>query len=247
MLIVNFIEKHKRVIQIILLILIGLIFVPFLILVIEHILNFGWFLDADNGDWLGFWGGYLGAIVSVFGVYWSVNEQFKHEKKVQADQELKNTLPYFNMSGIKTTSNSNTQEDYKTIFSTENDKLPIMQLTVQFFDKKNHLLKLQKDSDNVGKEGDDHLGLGYKFPNKSFCLKSYKFMTKSDRKPDRCDIFAKLTNGNTIFFTYGNGVNGAHFYKKNGEGPWIPYVTENTKKCRDEALRRANETNMKYV
>lgn len=35
---------------------------------------------SDDG-WLGFWGGYLGAVIAIGGVYWSVNKQLRGDKE----------------------------------------------------------------------------------------------------------------------------------------------------------------------
>lgn len=37
----------------------------------------------DSNDWLGFWGGYLGAIVAIAGVFWQVTRTNKSEKESQ--------------------------------------------------------------------------------------------------------------------------------------------------------------------
>lgn len=47
--------------------------------------------NADDSAWLGFWGGYLGAIVSIGGLYWQTNKQIKHERQKQNNEiELQN-------------------------------------------------------------------------------------------------------------------------------------------------------------
>lgn len=52
------------------------------------VLNFG---VGDNNSWLGFWGGYLGAIVAIGGVYWQVNRTLQSEKEALYRQNR----PYF--------------------------------------------------------------------------------------------------------------------------------------------------------
>lgn len=37
--------------------------------------------NGDDGDWLGFWGGYLGTIITVAGVYWQVRKQRDNDKE----------------------------------------------------------------------------------------------------------------------------------------------------------------------
>lgn len=57
---------------------------------------------GSKDGWLGFFGGYLGAIVSIGGVYWSVNEQFKHEKQQQmeAEQRAKIVESYYKIASL---------------------------------------------------------------------------------------------------------------------------------------------------
>lgn len=38
--------------------------------------------SADNSAWLGFWGGYLGSIVSIGGIYWQVNRELRGAKEL---------------------------------------------------------------------------------------------------------------------------------------------------------------------
>lgn len=52
---------------------------------------------GSNDGWLGFWGGYLGAVIAVAGVYWSVNEQ--HQETIESEKRacrprLRSTCQY---------------------------------------------------------------------------------------------------------------------------------------------------------
>lgn len=40
---------------------------PILLYIGLYKLDIGWFSKGENGDWLGFWGGYLGAIFGIIG------------------------------------------------------------------------------------------------------------------------------------------------------------------------------------
>jgi len=46
---------------------------------------------GSPGDWLGFWGGYLGAIVAIGGVYWQVNRTIKNDR----EQMFSQSRPFF--------------------------------------------------------------------------------------------------------------------------------------------------------
>lgn len=59
------------------LILLFLIVIP---LLVEGGISYIPWNGSDDG-WLGFWGGYLGAIISIVGIYWSVNQQINFENK----------------------------------------------------------------------------------------------------------------------------------------------------------------------
>lgn len=65
-----------------------------IVLLIIVIINFGmnwWIFDklgngSDDG-WLGFWGGFLGAIFAVAGVWWQTNKTIKNEKELMFSQK----------------------------------------------------------------------------------------------------------------------------------------------------------------
>nr|DAZ49242.1 MAG TPA: hypothetical protein [Caudoviricetes sp.] len=65
-----------------------------IVLLIMIIINFGmdwWIFDklgngSDDG-WLGFWGGFLGAIFAVVGVWWQTNKTIKNEKELMFSQK----------------------------------------------------------------------------------------------------------------------------------------------------------------
>lgn len=51
---------------------------------------------ADDSAWLGFWGGYLGTIISVVGVYWQVHREIRNSKEIQ----YKDVRPIFTLDII---------------------------------------------------------------------------------------------------------------------------------------------------
>lgn len=65
-------------------VVIVIVSVPF---IIQNLMSgkFNVTLGGSNDGWLGFWGGYLGAILSVFGVYFQVTKEVR-EQRVQYNQ-----------------------------------------------------------------------------------------------------------------------------------------------------------------
>lgn len=95
-----FFKNHWKKILFIFTLILAL--VPFLILFGEHYLNGGLFSEADNGDWLGFWGGYLGSILSIIGVYSSLVIQFQYEKnqKIKDEQRKRLAESYYKIASL---------------------------------------------------------------------------------------------------------------------------------------------------
>ncbi|MCP0885906.1 hypothetical protein LB941_00975 [Ligilactobacillus sp. WILCCON 0076] len=63
---------------------------------IPLIVNIGIGLIPGNGSndgWLGFWGGYLGAVVSIVGIFWSVNKQNSFEKSLEKERNKPILVP----------------------------------------------------------------------------------------------------------------------------------------------------------
>lgn len=70
-----------------------LIIIPFIVLILLKVLSFGIFETGTNDGWIGFWGGYLGAIVAIGGVYWQVTRTERKEK--QRSKKRARPLFYF--------------------------------------------------------------------------------------------------------------------------------------------------------
>lgn len=90
------------------------LFIPMLVL------NFGmdlpWFdslSNADDAAWLGFWGGYLGAIVSIGGLYWQTNKQIKIESRNHNEDITRQRDQYYNESRVIFMINMSEGIDYK--------------------------------------------------------------------------------------------------------------------------------------
>ncbi|WQH17775.1 hypothetical protein T1I15_10325 [Lactiplantibacillus plantarum] len=72
----------------------GFVVVPIILFVCMHFLNFGFFGDYSNDGWLGFWGGYLGALLGLYGV----QMQLKFEQKTRLDDNHPKFYLFFRMS-----------------------------------------------------------------------------------------------------------------------------------------------------
>ncbi|MDN7045575.1 hypothetical protein [Lactiplantibacillus plantarum] len=68
--------------------------VPITLLVCMHFLNSVFLGDSSNDGWLGFWGGYLGALLGLYGV----QMQLKSEQKTRLDDNHPKFYLFFRMS-----------------------------------------------------------------------------------------------------------------------------------------------------
>ncbi|EAK8930013.1 DUF308 domain-containing protein [Listeria monocytogenes] len=76
-----------------------IIVVPLIVGLLFLIPLFG-FLPGSNEGWLGFWGGYLGAVLSIFGALWLFNKQSSKDKQevkdtLEAQMKITSTFAYF--------------------------------------------------------------------------------------------------------------------------------------------------------
>ncbi|KZU26966.1 prophage Lp1 protein 35 [Lactiplantibacillus plantarum] len=78
------IEKYARKHPLRMILWLGLliiVIVPLGLQLVMWLLSFGMFNIGTDDGWLGFWGGYLGALIAIGGVYWSVNKQLISDKE----------------------------------------------------------------------------------------------------------------------------------------------------------------------
>ncbi|MDB7780735.1 hypothetical protein PND43_07010, partial [Lactiplantibacillus plantarum] len=68
--------------------------IPIILLVCMHFLNSVFLGDSSNDGWLGFWGGYLGALLGLYGV----QMQLKSEQKTRLDDNHPKFYLFFRMS-----------------------------------------------------------------------------------------------------------------------------------------------------
>lgn len=98
-----------------------LIVIPILIGIILP--NFNVNNGSDDG-WLGFWGGYLGAIIAVVGVWWQTNKTMENEKK----ESFITVRPFANATiSTKDIKYSDKVKSYYTNESVENNSFLDMQ------------------------------------------------------------------------------------------------------------------------
>jgi hypothetical protein len=93
--------------------------------------------NGSNDGWLGFWGGYLGAIIAVLGVFWQVNRQQGFEK-IKEDEKNRPFVDFSIQYGIKEndkiyhSSNSVGIDDYRGFFYRVRNILDVPALNVFF-------------------------------------------------------------------------------------------------------------------
>ncbi|MBC1722265.1 hypothetical protein [Listeria seeligeri] len=76
-----------------------LLFLPLVVGLLMNIKIFDSISGSEDG-WLGFWGGYLGAILSVFGAFWLFNKQSMKDKEeinetIKAQMKITATFAYY--------------------------------------------------------------------------------------------------------------------------------------------------------
>lgn len=186
-----------------------------------------------SGDWLGFWGGYLGIIPSGLIAYGVAKYQIDEDKKQQEIKDKEKLLPYFSM------------DENGIVFSTAENTLPLLNIDVVNYSTKDNKY---------------YHSVGHKRPNENFTtvrenpsapsvddLSEFHELEYHWNTGDRylgvgkrIDISARLVDGRKIYFTYGNGVNGAHFVS-NDEGEFVNYLAEENNDGREESKKRVRE------
>lgn len=178
-------------------------------IIIPLLVEYTWEIPSGRGDWLGFWGSYLGIIPSGLIAYFVAKYQIDKDHEFSTEEKNREYLPYFNI------------KNNAFIFNSMRDNLPIQKATISFYDNSDNLVN------GFGKPE----SLGHLFPGE------YIPITRKAEFYSRIDIKCNLINGNEVFFTYGNGVEGAHFVKEQN-GKFKAYVLEGNKKSQEIANRR---------
>lgn len=196
-----------------------------LFVVAPIIVEYIWSIPSGKGDWLSFWGSYLGIIPSGLIAYFVAKYQIDREHefmlkekdkeyRIMVEEKNQEYLPYFNI------------KNNRLVFSSMRENLPIQNVQLAFYDKDDQLINNDKCK--------DWCNLGHLFPS------SYEELPIGSEHYSRLDVLCSLVNGREIFFTYGNNVQGAHFFRKEGSS-FEPYVYERTHKGQTIAWHRVNQ------
>lgn len=78
---------------------IGVLIVFIIPLILNLLMSVGNFGVGSNDGWLGFWGGYLGSILSGVVAYGIARYQMSQEKEKEYKNRIYDLLPYFNLTG----------------------------------------------------------------------------------------------------------------------------------------------------
>lgn len=62
----------------------AIILVPVILYIMMYKMDITFFREGENSDWLGFWGGYLGAIFGIFGAVFLSRREVTNQKEQQA-------------------------------------------------------------------------------------------------------------------------------------------------------------------
>lgn len=137
--------------------IICLVFAPIVIAVLLPITNFG---NGSDDGWLGFWGGFLGAILAVVGVWWQTNKTIKNEKELMFSQKRPYIIiqesSFRNLTEIKDVfSNKNhracADEPIIVIKNLSNNPMFSIKLVFQYDNKKEDIVIDRIDSNsNIG-------------------------------------------------------------------------------------------------
>lgn len=119
----GFYEQYKKQIWIVGIAVVGLILIP---LFVQWLINADTANKGSDDGWLGFWGGYLGAIIGVAGALIAIQIQLSHEKK-RFKQE--------------STARDNELAEEKAARKSEQVDNTFFNLLLLFNDQKNTLLK----------------------------------------------------------------------------------------------------------
>ncbi|MGF7436775.1 hypothetical protein [Lentilactobacillus senioris] len=132
---------------------------------------------GSKDGWLGFWGGYLGAIISILGVYWSVTRTMNTEK----ENDFSQSRPFFVVQlkeeefekgkrywfHDKDNINELTFENFPNLFSKDNDSKKIPILSIQNLSTKRLMaVQLITHSKKISDDIDiDQFGDGVNIPS----------------------------------------------------------------------------------
>ncbi|MGX7048512.1 hypothetical protein RU86_GL000558 [Lactococcus piscium] len=165
-------------------------------------------VPSGKGDWLSFWGSYLGIIPSGLIAYFVAKYQIDREHKNAKEEQDREYLPYFS---IKVES---------LFFNSLKESLPIRDLDGILYYKES---------------GEQSVEKAILFPNEMHGLQKYYANIL------HVDIACRLLNGLEVFYTNGEGVDGAHFVKW-PNGNIEQYVFEKTEDANKLAWDRLKKS-----
>lgn len=199
-----------------------LFIIPLILNLLMPVVNFG---VGSNDGWLGFWGGYLGSILSGVVAYGIARYQMSQEKEKEYKNRIYDLLPYFNLDGGWNSIENEIQYSINLFVSTKENNLPILktQLIAYFI--------IEKESNKASNDKKHKYiyidNIGHVFPNKKIIdMKIPREVNEAFYKRwdnhddlilDRLDIKYYTVDETEVFFTYGDGINGVHSYLKDNE------------------------------
>lgn len=171
-----------------------------------------------HGDWLSFWGSYLGVVPSGLIAYLVARYQIEKDNQAKDHDKILHSLPYFDINefNFMYTSDKVSPCVILTISTNEPD-MPLRYFKVRAFLKSSNELRniIQTKVKNFG----------HVFPKKiePFYLEEEKVAKPTDFNIiDRLDISCNLVNNHRVFYTYGDGITG-HVYINNDNGKLTMY------------------------
>lgn len=170
--------------------------------------------SKGNGDWLSFWGSYLGIIPSGLIAYWVANYQINQDKKSSERKMLMTKLPFFDINSSHLNLMSfpvdKTGNNTKIKMETVEGKMPIRSVKVIALDT----------------NGQPHtITYNYFYPNESKSM----FIKLTGQKENcfgliKINIWCRLLDGTKVYYTWGNGTTEAHYFKTINSDKWEPYI-----------------------
>ena len=230
-------------------ILVGFFLAPGLVLCVYNL----FIADSKTGSaWIGFFGGYVGSILSISFAYFNTKSQIDSERENQRIKQVTELLPHFYISDVRletvmrlTGVNGNNSGrtftwmvglGYGTLSQSallvENCEI-IVYFNPSFKPVSHSIGHLNKDFEQyyvtASVRNNDLIRAGIAEDKVETEFQQASF------DPNRVDITCKTALGNRVYMTYGDGVNGTAFYQD--KGGWKLYSGEESQ----EASRRLYE------
>lgn len=161
--------------------------------------------QTPHGDWLGFWGSYLGIIPSGLIAYAVAKVQIDQQRKDRDEARKNELLPYFNIIKLIHGSEARfTSISFQFIVSSKETSLPVINADIRVFlisESRKHRTQIVD------------IQQGHVFPGTEITVDvpTEQIQTEPDAYMiDRIDIKASLVDGRLVFFSWGDGADGVH-------------------------------------